>query len=796
LHNCANTLYLEELLRFVVMTLSTDSRDCMQLVLVESPTKVKSIERHLGPGFTVLATYGHVRDLPSRPGSVNPENDFEFTWENIARNTKHLQAISQAAKKASKLILATDRDREGEAIAWHVLEYLKGKGALKVPVERITFNAITKSAVQAALADPKDVNLSLVNSYLARLGLDYLVGFTVSPVLWRKLPGSRSAGRVQSVALRLVCDREAAIETFKPQEYWTVEGLFQREEEGPQLSAQLRMLEGKKLDKFSLASAGDAQQAVTLATGNPYTVSDVAQKSLQRNPTAPFITSTLQQEASRKLGFSPAHTMRLAQQLYEGVSVGGETLGLISYMRTDSTAMAPEAIQECRAVARDLFGAEYVAEKPRTYVKKVRGAQEAHEAIRPTQFSQTPDKLSGLSKELLALYTLIWKRAVASQMANAVFDQLTVSLSHPDNRAVFKVTGTTCRFMGFRKVYEVSTDEEDAQEAQISALLASLNVGTPITLASTTPAQHHTQPPPRYTEASLIKEMEELGIGRPSTYARVLQVLRERDYVNLEKKQLRPQERGQLVTSFLRLFLKRYVEYNFTADLEDQLDRVAEGELTWKELLSGFWKDLKASTDGLSDVKITEVLNAVSQDLDHHIFLSRSRSCPECKEGTLELRLGKFGPFLGCVRYPECKTIISLTGTGGEQTQDASLNEQFPKVLGKDPSDDQEISLRLGPYGPYLQWGNDKKPKRVSVPKEIVLSTITLADALKFGQLPCSLGVHPDTQKEITGGIGRFGPYVKHDGVFTSVKDISIVLDKKLDLALACIAKKRTKRKA
>lgn len=769
----------------------------MKVVLVESPAKIKSIGKYLGSDFKVLSTYGHVRDLPSKSGSVNPDNNFSMTWEILEKASKPLNEIFKALKKADTLILATDPDREGEAISWHVLEYLKEQKALEgKAVQRITFNAITKKAVLDALKAPRSLNQELVHAYLARLSLDYLVGFTLSPVLWRKLPGSRSAGRVQSVALRLVVEREQSIETFITQEYWTVEALFSPADQEVPFKGRLTVLGGEKLEKFSLSSETLAKGAVEKAQSKNYHVASLEKKRVKRNPPPPFTTSTLQQEASRKLGLSPSRTMALAQKLYEGIEINGEETGLITYMRTDSVQVTSEGLQDCRDYIKKSFGASFLPEEPRIYKTKAKNAQEAHEAIRPTDLNRTPQSLATLlEKQALSVYELIWKRMVASQMASADFDQMAVDMASSAGDIVFRATGSTLLFEGFLKLYRESLDEGEKDELD-SSQLPLLSLKEQLSLKEIDPFQHFTQPPPRYSEASLIKKMEELGIGRPSTYARIMQVLRDREYVRLEKRQLLPEERGRLVTAFLTHYFSRYVQYDFTAGLEDQLDGISSGNLDFKKVLEDFWESFYQTIENSQNLKISDVLETLEKDLSAHLFGTGDRICPNCHEGQLGLRLGKFGAFLGCSRYPDCNYTKPLDGTSSKEAIEGSgdLSEasssKFPQILGDDPVLGLSVSLRLGPYGIYLQWGEGSKPKRVSLPKGIDLSTLTLEEACLFGALPRDVGIHPEDGFKITAGIGRFGPYFKHGDRFVSVKSLEMVLQGSLEEAVDLIQKK------
>ncbi|WP_172642840.1 type I DNA topoisomerase [Candidatus Hepatobacter penaei] len=756
----------------------------MNLVLVESPAKVRSLSRYLGKQFTVMATYGHMRDLPAKSGSVDPSDDFHMTFQVVDKNKSHLDKIEKAAQKTSTLFLATDPDREGEAIAWHVVEHLKTK-TLPPTVQRITFNAITKTAVLEALKAPRDIDQHLVDAYLARLGLDYLVGFTLSPLLWRKLPGCRSAGRVQSVALRMISEREYEIERFKPQEYWTLAGLFQKERHD--VNASLFMLDGKKLEKFSLTSEKDAQAAVNKAEAPFYTLSSIEKKEVKRHPAPPFMTSTLQQEASRKLGWGATQTMRVAQKLYEGVN--GQD-GLITYMRTDSNTITDEALTKVRQVIGKTYGQDHVSPSVRVYKKKARNAQEAHEAIRPTNFEAPPHTLkTTLDKDLWALYDLIWRRTMASQMASALFDQVTFVLAHPENTAHFKATGRTCMFRGFLEVYLEDKDPDDEKD-EGARTLPPLKEGDKLDLKKLTPSQHFTEPPPRFTEASLIKKMEELGIGRPSTYARILQVLKDRSYVSLEKKQLAPKEKGHVVTSFLTQFFTQYVENNFTAGMEASLDAVSRGDKAWKDLLKEFWDTFKHTVDKTTELKTVDVLEKVETALEEHLFQGKDRTCPTCKKGVMHLRMGKYGPFLGCNAYPECKHMKPLDALDSHTENDAEEDTSFPRSLGEDPHLQKEVTVRRGPYGFYLQWEGDKKPKRVSLPKGLSPQHITLEEATKLGKLPLDLGLHPETKEPITGNIGRFGPYVYYKKKFISIKNIDLLLEERFHEILEIIAKK------
>jgi DNA topoisomerase I len=781
----------------------------MNVVVVESPAKAKTINKYLGPGYTVLASFGHVRDLPPKDGSVRPEDDFSMSWEVEGKSEARIKAIAQALQSADMLILATDPDREGEAISWHISEELKRRKALSgKQVARVVFNEITKSAVLDAMQHPREVNRELVEAYLARRALDYLVGFTLSPVLWRKLPGSRSAGRVQSVALRLICEREAEIEAFKPQEYWTI-GVVFKTEDGAEFTARLTHLDGRKLEKFDLPDEQAASAAVAkIATGAPFRVSSVERKTVRRNPFPAFTTSTLQQEASRKLGFSASHTMRVAQRLYEGVDVGGDTVGLITYMRTDSVQLSGEAIGASRRLIESDYGNRYLPEKPRFYTTKAKNAQEAHEAIRPTDLFRRPQQVARtLDSDQRRLYELIWKRTVASQMESAEFDQVAVDIS--GQGVAFRATGSVLKFDGFLKLYQEDRDDPSEDE-EGEGRLPDLRTEQPLARQDTKPEQHFTQPPPRYSEASLVKRLEELGIGRPSTYASILQVLQDRSYVRLDRKRFFPEDRGRLVTAFLTGFFRRYVEYGFTANLEEQLDDISGGRIDWKTVLRQFWNDFSQAVAGTKDLRVSEVLDALDADLGRHFFPeskdgSDPRLCPSCGNGRLSLKLGRFGAFIGCSNYPECRYTRRLGVDNGE----ASDADAGPKPLGEDPASRLPVSLRKGPYGHYVQLGEngenpDKKakkdkedkaaakPKRVSLPRGLAPNDVDLARALALLALPREIGKHPETGESIAAGIGRFGPYLKHGSTYKSLGAEDDVLSIGLNRAVSLLAEARS----
>ena len=770
----------------------------MTVVVVESPAKAKTINKYLGAGYTVLASYGHVRDLPAKEGSVRPDDDFSMSWELDARAAKRINAIVEAVKSADKLILATDPDREGEAISWHVLEILRRKKALNSkPVERVVFNAVTRQAVLDAMQNPRQIDGDLVDAYLARRALDYLVGFTLSPVLWRKLPGARSAGRVQSVALRLICDRELEIESFKTQEFWTVEAAL-RTGGGDQFEARLAAIDGSKLGKFDIADEERARQIEAALNGSTFSVDSVESKPAKRHPQPPFITSTLQQEASRKLGLSASRTMQIAQKLYEGTDIGGETVGLITYMRTDGVQMAPEAMAATRNAILEKFGEPYLPSVPRAYRTKARNAQEAHEAIRPTDLFRFPERVrKHLNAEEAALYDLIWKRTLASQMESAEFERTTIDITAQGNdaqRYTFRANGTVVRFDGFLRLYQEGRDDEaDEDGKRLPAMARGDRLGVERILSS----QHFTEPPPRYSEASLIKKLEELGIGRPSTYTAILVVLRERGYVRVDKKRLVPEDKGRLVTAFLEAFFRRYVEYDFTANLEEQLDRISAGEIEWKSVLRDFWRDFIAAVDEIKDLRVSAVLDALNDLLGPHIFPPREdgappRQCPSCGTGQLSLKLGRFGAFIGCSNYPECRFTRQLSnGEDGDR-------EGVPAdgiELGTDPGTGQPVTLHSGRFGPYVQRArpDDEKPDRTSLPKGMTPEQVDFDFALKLLELPREVGLHPETAKPITAGLGRYGPFVQHEGKFANLDNFEEIFTVGLNRAVDVLASKQAR---
>lgn len=756
------------------------------LVVVESPAKAKTIEKYLGKDYTVLASYGHVRDLPSKDGSVDVANDFAMTYEIDADSKKKIAALTKAAKGIDTLYLATDPDREGEAISWHVLEALLAKKAIKkdTTVKRIAFNAITKAAVTKAINEPREIDMNLVNAQQARRALDYLVGFTLSPVLWRKLPGSRSAGRVQSVALRLICEREGEIEIFKPQEYWDI--TTSHKSGGIGFDAKLSQWEGSKLKKFDINNEKQAKEITEILKGQQTTVIKVDEKESRRNPYAPFITSTLQMDASRKLGFGAKQTMQIAQKLYEQ--------GLITYMRTDGVTVAPEAISAARSWIEKEQGKQYLPEKPRFYSSKAKNAQEAHEAIRPTDLFKTP-KASGTNGEQFKLYELIWKRMMASQMNSAVFDQVAVDVETADKKAVLHATGSVMKFDGFLSLYMEGKDEDDASDNDNDRRLPPLKIGDNLSIDKVEPAQHFTQPPPRYTEASLVKKLEELGIGRPSTYAAILAVLIDRGYVNLDKKRFMPEARGRIVSAFLESFFTRYVEYDFTADIEEKLDLVSDGKLDWKALLRDWWKDFITHIDAAKEVPNPKILEEVERHLIPFLFGEEgSRTCPK-DGGELSLKTGKFGAFLGCSNYPECN-FTKPVAAEADEADDSTLAADGPQSLGVDGETNKEVLLKKGPYGFYVQLGEDEKgtkPKRASLPKGSMPEEMNLTRALELLALPRDVGVHPESGEMITAAIGRFGPYLKHQGKFTSIAPEDDVYTIGINRAVAVIEEKKKK---
>ncbi|WP_336294684.1 type I DNA topoisomerase [Bartonella sp. CB169] len=741
----------------------------MDIVIVESPAKAKTINKYLGSQYKVVASFGHVRDLSAKDGSVLPDQDFSMKWDIDSTSAKRLNEIAKAVKEADSLILATDPDREGEAISWHILDVLRQKKVLKdKPVKRVVFNAITKKSVLDAMNNPRDIDISLVDAYLARRALDYLVGFTLSPILWRKLPGARSAGRVQSVALRIICDRESEIERFIKEDYWTITTDL-KTIRNDNFRAKLTMFNQKKIGKLDIQSQEQADQICLMLQEAKYRTLSVEAKPTKRNPSPPFTTSTLQQAASSKLGFSASRTMQIAQKLYEGVEINGEIAGLITYMRTDGVQMAPEAIDSARKVIHKSFGSDYLPEKPRFYSTKAKNAQEAHEAIRPTDFQRLPNQVFNfLDSDQAKLYELIWKRAIASQIRSAEIERTTVEVEAQQgtNRANLRATGSVIRFDGFISVYTDQREEGNSEENETTCL-PQINANEALTKEKVESVQHTTEPPSRYSEASLINKLEALGIGRPSTYASTLATLCDRGYIIIDKRKLIPDVKGRIVTAFLENFFNRYVEYGFTADLEEKLDLISDGKLSWKNVLRDFWDEFYASITNIQELRITNVLDVLNVTLAPLIFPIREdesdvRSCPLCKNGELSLKLGRYGAFVGCSNYPECKYTRQL-GTEAEEENKVIRNDE-PIMLGVDPTTGKEISLRNGRFGPYIQLGDNKEVKRAGLPREWQADNVSLDKALALLSLPREIGIHPETGKIITATIGRYGPYLMHDG--------------------------------
>jgi DNA topoisomerase-1 len=768
----------------------------MNIVIVESPAKAKTINKYLGPSYEVLASFGHVRDLPAKNGSVDPEANFQMIWEIDPKAAARLNDIAKALKGADRLILATDPDREGEAISWHVLEVLKEKRAIKDhKIERVVFNAITKQSVSEAMKAPRQIDGALVDAYMARRALDYLVGFTLSPVLWRKLPGARSAGRVQSVALRLVCDRELEIEKFVAREYWSLVATLTTPR-GEAFEARLVGADGKKIQRLDIGTGAEAEDFKKALDAARFAVTSVEAKPARRNPQAPFTTSTLQQEASRKLGFAPAHTMRIAQRLYEGIDIGGETTGLITYMRTDGVQIDNSAILQARTVIAEDYGNAYVPEAARQYQAKAKNAQEAHEAIRPTDLSRRPASLrQRLDSDQARLYELIWIRTIASQMESAELERTTVDIAATagSRELELRATGQVIKFEGFLALYQEGRDDDGDDDD--SRRLPAMGAGEPLKRQDLAVSQHFTEPPPRFSEASLVKRMEELGIGRPSTYASILQVLKDRGYVKLEKKRLHGEDKGRVVVAFLENFFARYVEYDFTADLEEQLDRISNNEISWQQVLRNFWVGFIGAVNDIKDLRVTQVLDALDDMLGPHIYAPREdggdpRQCPSCGNGKLNLKAGKYGAFVGCSNYPECRYTRPLAADG-----EASAD----RILGKDPVSGLDVVVKAGRFGPYIQLGEAKdyaegdKPKRASIPKNTSPADIELDLALKLLSLPREIGRHPETGEPITANFGRYGPFVRHEKTYASLEAGDEVFEIGLNRAVTLIAEKIAK---
>ena len=766
----------------------------MDLVIVESPAKAKTINKYLGNDYKVLASFGHVRDLPEKNGSVDPDEEFSMIWEVQSASGQRLNEIADYLKKSDRLILATDPDREGEAISWHVLEVMREKGVLDgKQIQRVVFNAITRNAVTEAMNHPRELDEKLVHAYLARRALDYLVGFNLSPVLWRKLPGARSAGRVQSVALKLICERELEIEKFIPREYWSVSADFTTQN-GDKLPTRLTLLKGGKVEKFTLTNEAEAMAAKDAIESGRFKVNRIESKPGQRNPSAPFTTSTLQQEAARKLGFNAKRTMQIAQLLYQGIEIDGEATGLITYMRTDGTQIAPEAVNETRDVIKADFGPDYLPEKAREYQTKAANAQEAHEAIRPTSLTRRPEYIaSTLDADQAKLYELIWKRTMASQMENARVQRTTIDITDESEATGLRASGTVITFPGFLKLYEEGKDDEksDKEEEQT---LPQVTEGMPLDLQKLSPDQHFTEPPPRFSEATLVKKMEELGIGRPSTYASVLSVLRDRDYVFMDRNRFHPQDKGRLVTSFLESFFNQYVEYDFTAALEGDLDKVSNGDLDYKDVLRKFWENFSYSVDSTMEIRNTQILDKMNEVLGPHIFKDTGdgdpRICPKCNEGELSLKTGKFGAFVGCTRYPECRFTRPFAQAEGREGD-------IERELGNDPETGLIVYLKDGRFGPYIQLGDagedNEKPKRSGLPKDMRPADMTLDYALRLLSLPRLVGKHPETGEDITADLGRYGPYLKHGKQSASLETVDEIFEIGVNRAVTVIAEKKSK---
>ena len=802
------------------------------LVIVESPAKAKTIAKYLGKDYSVIASFGHIRELPSKDGSVEPDKDFAMHYQVSSKSTKHVSEIAKLAKNSDKIILAPDPDREGESIAWHIVEVLKQKKIIndKTLIERVVFNAITKNSVIEAIKKPRKIDEDLVNAQQARRALDYLVGFNLSPILWRKLPGSRSAGRVQSVSLRLICDREDEIQSFISQEYWDIKLSLGVDKNFDDIfEATIVELEGVKLDKFSIINQDSALKILSQLEGKSYQVSSVVKKQTKRRSYPPFTTSSLQQEASRKLGFSASKTMMIAQKLYEGIEIEGSSQGLITYMRTDSIAIVGEALTESRDAIKNIYGDKYLSETVNIFKSKVKNAQEAHEAIRPTDFNLPPDKVSRfLEKDYFSLYDLIWKRTLASQMSDVIFDQVAVEIITLPDYAKARAVGSVIKFEGFYKIYREDYDEK-AEDDEYSRKLPELAVSQNLYLESVKPNQHFTEPPPRYGEASLVKKMEELGIGRPSTYATIISVLQDRGYVVLDKKRFFPQELGRIVTLFLKEFFPVYVAFDYTADLEDQLDEVSNGTMNWKQFLHKFWVNFYENINQVSAKSFSEVIDVLSGKIIKQIFGldtegSLQNQCPSCEKGKLFLKLGKYGAFLGCSNYPDCKHIrqIFKENIDGNSGEDAKKSTFEPRSLGIDPKTSCEILVKIGPYGAYLELAGSEmkstteelkqdlkkstktknskpkvlKPKRVSLPKNLDPATIEVDSAIKLLSLPRELGIHPETEQKIIANIGPYGPYISHNGKFISVKEddiLEIGLNRAVDLIFNHSSKENSK---
>ena len=766
----------------------------MNVLIVESPSKAKSINKYLGNQYKVLASVGHVRDLAPKNDAIDTLNDFKMKWETSDRGKKVIKDIADAAKNSDNLYLATDPDREGEAIAWHVETMLREMPKLqKLNIHRITFNEITKNAVLESLKEPRKVDKNLVNAYLARRALDFLVGFNLSPVLWRKLPGSKSAGRVQSVALKIISERELEIEKFNPKEYWSLKGIFNKEH-NKEFEGRLIKIDDLKIEKLTIKNEVNASKFLKDIQKRKFHVEEIQKKETKRNPYAAFTTSSMQIEASRKLGFSANQIMRTAQKLYEGTEIDGEPTGLITYMRTDSVMMSKDAITEIRDFVLNKMGNDYLPSEPRVYKSKAKNAQEAHECIRPTSVKLTPEKLKKyLSTDEFKLYELIWQRAVSSQMSSAIIDQVSVEIVSEDKRIIFRSNGSSIKFPGMLAVYQESKEDDKKENEEINSnLLPPLNKGDIINLIKAEKNPHFTMPPPRYTEASLVKKLEELGIGRPSTYASIIKVLQDRDYVTLDKKRFHPHDKGRVVSVFLENYFNKYVEYDFTADMENQLDEISDGKLNWKEVIKNFWEQFKQLCDDTIGKSNREIIDVLDGALGSHFFPpngeDKDRKCPTCDNGRIGLKVGKFGGFVGCSNYPDCKYTVQFS-----QITDAKNGAiSGPKEIGLFPETGEMITIRKGPYGVYMQVGegtDEKKPKRVSIPKNFEPDEIGLNTAIQLLALPRKLGFHPENNLTVSAGIGMYGPYILHNKKYKALEKTDNILDIDLDRAIELIAK-------
>ena len=774
----------------------------MKLVVVESPAKAQTINRYLGKDYKVLASIGHIRDLPSKEGAVLPNEGFKMIWGLTKDKEKVINNIIKELKDSSSLILATDPDREGEAISWHINEILKEKKLFAdKKIERVVFNEITKNSILNAMKNPRKINSELVEAYLARRALDHLIGFSISPILWRKLPGSRSAGRVQSVALRLICERESEIEKFVTKEFWSILANFSNTT-NERFSGKLIEYKKEKLKKFDISSKDYADEILKNVQINKFNVSKIEKKRVKRNPFPPFTTSTLQQEASRKIGFSASKTMMVAQKLYEGIKLSNETSGLITYMRTDGVQIGKESLSNIRNRILLDYGENYLPQSPRIYKSKAANAQEAHEAIRPTNFDLDPKSISSfLDKDQFKLYDLIWKRTISSQMQSAELDKTSVDITSNDMNIVFRVNGSQIYFPGFLKIYKEGIDENNLDkidENEDSKIIPPLKENENLSLNSCENLQHFTQPPPRYTDASLVKKMEELGIGRPSTYASILKVLIDRSYVKKESGKYTPEERGRILTAFLTNFFGKYIQYDFTAELEKNLDMISDGKLNYKSLLEKFWIDFKSHLDKMSNLERTEILQTLENELEELFFSSKTdeskttRICPKCNNGKLGLQLGKYGAFIGCQNYPECKYTKQIAKNEKEELEfDSSILDENG-LLGQDYESGENIYIKKGPYGVYIQKGDTKKPKRIGIPKLIDPKNIDLNKAINLLALPRTIGLHPESKQEITATIGRFGPYLKHGINSVSLPPDETILNIGLNHAVVLLSEKST----